>query len=273
MCCWFWSAWGEGRDTSPRCESSDVSWKELSASSLWGLGPGRLLPRFWEVWPRPGRVGWSPVGPAEPVPQAGWCVGHTLVLKPLPWGHVWPVLPHPRLLQGCHAFISTSCTHFLSHLLLLVVFAPLIPEPALGSGGHCWSCCPLQASAALGHWELLAAFGIPWVSSPHWGLGSWLGRVCFAKTNKHQAARPSSVWCFSAQLQPCQPCCGMVQGGRWAPRSCQALLALCSWHCSVLLPRGGTAGLGLALALCSAVGLSFAASSGLCLSTGSSLGL
>lgn len=41
-------------------------------------------------------------------------------------------------------------------------------------------CCP----AALGDWELLTAFVLPWVSSPHWGLGSWLGKVDFGKTNK-----------------------------------------------------------------------------------------
>lgn len=59
-------------------------------------------------------------------------------------------------------------------------------------------CCP----AALGDWELFTAFVLPWVSSPHWGLGSSLGKVYFGKTNKSQTARPASVWCLF-QPHPC----------------------------------------------------------------------
>lgn len=72
-----------------------------------------------------------------------------------------PVLPHPCLLQGVSRLHQHLCTHLLSHLLLLPVFASLIPA------GGAVPCRPLQ------HWDmgsfllLLASPGCP----PH--IGVW----------------------------------------------------------------------------------------------------
>lgn len=80
--------------------------------------------------------------------------------------------------MGGSAFIRTSCTHLLSHPVLVLVFASLMPSPALLSGVTVLGVLSLAGPCGTGTvGASFAAFVMPWVSPPHWGLGSWLGRV------------------------------------------------------------------------------------------------
>lgn len=128
-----WSAWGEERGRSPGCESSGLSWKELSASSSssWGLGPVKPLPPFQEVWPRPGRVEWSPATSCallslfprqDGVWSTGWCCS---LIPGSTCGPCQACPAHPCLLQG----VSCLHHHFLHTFPVSpgAVVASLIP--------------------------------------------------------------------------------------------------------------------------------------------------
>lgn len=94
----------------------------------------------------------------------------------------------------------------------------------------------MLSPAAVGDWELVAAFVLRWVSSPHWGLGSCSGKVYLGKTNKSPSARPDSVVSVSAPLLPAVGCCGeAVEPSVWevGTENCQDL-STCPMCCDLV---------------------------------------
>lgn len=126
-----------------------------------------------------------------------------------------------------------------------------------GSAGGAVPCRPVQHLDIGSFLLLLASPGCP----PH--IGVWAPGWAKCTLARQINIRLPALRCVDVFLCSCGEVGGWhwdscsLQCGRGALSSCQALLVLCSWHWSVLLPRGGTGRPGLALALCSCSGAGF----------------
>lgn len=153
--------------------------------------------------------------PSEPVPQAGWCVEHRMVLQPHPWEHVWPLpgLSCPSMPSPGGVMPSSSLP---AHISCLTWCCGCLPDPITSSGlwqdsaGGAVPCRPLQPWDIESFLQLLASPGCP----PH--IGVWppgWAKCTLARQINIRLPGPAVSGVFLAQPLPASR--AVVGGWHW----------------------------------------------------------